>query len=108
MAMGGRSFEKMGRTADYFADRGNPTDADIGRAGVTKNEADRHKFKVPTLRNVALTPPYFHDASAKTLEEAIDKMGEYQLGTGFTTAEVAQMTAFLKSLTGELDGKKLQ
>lgn len=108
IAMGGRSFEKMGRTADYFADRGNPTDADIGRAGVTKNEADRHKFKVPTLRNVALTPPYFHDASAKTLEEAIDTMGEYQLGTGFTTTEIAQMTAFLKSLTGELDGKKLQ
>lgn len=108
IAMGGRSFEKMGRTDDYFAHRGNLTDADIGRAGVTKNEADKHKFKVPTLRNVALTGPYFHDASAKTLAEAVQTMGKYQSGTKFSDLETAQLVSFLESLTGELDGKKLQ
>ena len=107
IAMGGRSFEKMGRTADYFAARGNPTDADVGRAGVTKNEGDRHKFKVPTLRNVALTLPYFHDASAKTLTEAVQKMGHYQIGRTFSEQETAQLVSFLESHTGELDGKKL-
>ncbi len=108
IAMGGRSFEKMGRTADYFADRGKLTDADTGRAGVTKNDADKHKFKVPTLRNVALTAPYFHDASAKTLAEAVQTMGKYQSGTSFSPLETAQLVSFLESLTGELDGKKLQ
>lgn len=108
IAMGGRSFEKMGRTADYIAERGNPTAADVGRAGVTKIEGDTHKFKVPTLRNVALTAPYFHDASAKTLGEAVQKMGHYQIGRTFTNLEIAQIVAFLESLTGEFEGKKLQ
>lgn len=108
IAMGGRSFEKMGRTEDYFADRGKLTDADTGRAGATKNEGDKHKFKVPTLRNVALTAPYFHDATAKTLAEAVQKMGHYQIGKTFSDLETAQLVSFLESLTGELDGKKLQ
>lgn len=108
IAMGGRSFEKMGRTADYFADRGNPTAADVGRAGVTKNEGDKHKFKVPTLRNVALTAPYFHDASAKTLTEAVRKMAHYQSGKTFSDVETAQLVSFLECLTGELEGKKLR
>jgi cytochrome c peroxidase len=108
IAMGGRSYEKMGRTADYFADRGSPTAADVGRAGVTKNEGDKHKFKVPTLRNVALTRPYFHDASAKTLTEAVREMGHYQIGKTFSDLETAQLVSFLESLTGEFEGKKLQ
>lgn len=108
MAMGGRSYEKMGRKADYFADRGNVGDADKGRASVTKQDADVHKFKVPTLRNIALTAPYFHDATAKTLEDAVRQMGKYQIGREFSAGETAQLVAFLQSLTGELDGKKLQ
>ena len=108
IAMGGRSFEKMGRTADYFADRGNPTAADTGRAGVTKDESDKHKFKVPTLRNIALTAPYFHDASAKTLTEAVRKMGRYQIGRTFSDLETAQLVVFLESLTGEFEGRKLR
>jgi cytochrome c peroxidase len=108
IAMGGRSFEKMGRTADYFADRGNPTAADTGRASVTKNEGDKHKFKVPTLRNVALTAPYFHDASANNLTEAVRKMGHYQIDKTFSEQQTAQLVSFLESLTGEFEGKKLQ
>lgn len=108
MAMGGRSFEKMGVHADYFADRGNLTDADTGRAGVTKQDRDRHKFKTPTLRNVAMTSPYFHDASAKTLAAAVQQMGRYQLGRNFSDREISDLVAFLESLTGEYEGKKLQ
>jgi cytochrome c peroxidase len=107
-AMGGRSYELMGRAGDYFGDRGHPTDADLGRASVTKNDADKHKFKVPTLRNIALTAPYFHDASAKTLPEAVVAMGNYELGIRFTDTDVAQIVAFLQSLTGEYGGKKLE
>jgi cytochrome c peroxidase len=98
----------MGRAGDYFGDRGHPTDADLGRASVTKNDADKHKFKVPTLRNIDLTAPYFHDASAKTLPEAVVAMGNYELGIQFTDTEVAQIVAFLQSLTGEYGGKKLE
>ncbi|HPA18362.1 MAG TPA: cytochrome c peroxidase [Verrucomicrobiae bacterium] len=108
MAMGGRSYEKMGLHADYFANRRNPTDADNGRASVTKQPRDKHRFKTPLLRNVALTPPYFHDASAKTLAEAVRKMGTYQLGRNFTDQETSNLVAFLESLTGEFEGKKLQ
>lgn len=108
MAMGGQSYEKMGRAADYFAARGNPTEADAGRYAVTKNEADRQKFKVPLLRNVAVTAPYFHDASAATLADAVIIMGRVQLGRNFTTTEVNQMAAFLDSLTGEFEGRKLE
>lgn len=67
VAMGGQSYEYMGLYGDYFKDRGMPlTDADEGRFAQTKDPFDMHRFKVPTLRNVALTAPYFHDASAKT------------------------------------------
>ena len=64
VAMGGQSYEYMGLYGDYFKDRGTPlTDADEGRFAQTKDPFDMHRFKVPTLRNIALTAPYFHDAS---------------------------------------------
>ena len=69
--LGGASFELMGEQRDYFAERGNITEADNGRFNFTKKERDRHRFKVPTLRNVALTFPYFHDAFQKTLDAAM-------------------------------------
>jgi cytochrome c peroxidase len=72
-----------------------------GLAGVTGKDADRFKFKVPTLRNVELTYPYFHDGGARTLTEAVDIMGRLQLGKKFTQEENAQIVAFLKTLTGD-------
>ena len=100
---GGTMFQKMGLVRDYFKDRGTPiTEADLGRFNVTKNEADKHFFKVPTLRNVELTPPYLHDGSRATLEETVEVMGTYQLGRDLTDAQVNSIVTFLKSLTGEL------
>lgn len=104
-ALGGGSFERMGVAEDYFAARGNVADADQGRFNVTHDERDRHVFKVPTLRNVEVTHPYFHDGSAKTLEDAVRTMAKYERGKTLSDAEVGQLVAFLKSLTGEYDGK---
>ena len=100
---GGAMFQKMGLVKDYFADRGTPvTKADLGRFNVTKKAADKHFFKVPTLRNVELTSPYLHDGSRATLEETVRVMGEYQLGRDLSDAQVNSIVTFLKSLTGEL------
>jgi cytochrome c peroxidase len=107
-AMGGQSFEKMGRYADYFAARGNPTEVDEGRYNFTKEENDRRKFKVPTLRNIDLTFPYFHDASANDLNEAIEVMARYQLDKLITDDEVKLIEDFLKALTGEYQGQPLK
>lgn len=106
-AMGGQTFEVMGLKADYFADRGNPVKVDNGRYNVTGDQLDMHRFKVPTLRNVALTAPYFHDASAQTLEQAVADMAKYQVGVTLSQSEVDKITAYLKTLTGEYNGKPL-
>ena len=95
-AVGGASFQKMGVVEPYKAS--SPAE---GRVAVTKNEADRFNFKVPTLRNVELTYPYFHDGAADTLKQAVDVMGKIQLGKTFTEAENAKIVAFLKTLTGD-------
>lgn len=101
--VGGAMFQKMGLVKDYFKDRGTPiTDADLGRFNVTKNESEKHFFKVPTLRNVELTSPYLHDGSRATLEETVKVMGTYQLGRELTDAQVNSIVAFLKTLTGTL------
>jgi len=105
--MGGNMFQVFGVMGDYFARRGNPTEADLGRYNVTRNDADRHMFKVPTLRNVALTAPYFHDGSAKTLEDAVEVMFKYQLGRAAPAQDKAQIVQFLRTLTGEWRGKPL-
>ena len=68
---------------------------------------DKHVFKVPSLRNIELTAPYFHDGSAETLGEAVDIMTKYQLGRDLSVEERAAIIEFLKSLTGEYKGKKL-
>jgi cytochrome c peroxidase len=100
--LGGQSFEKMGTVREYFARRGGAvTDADKGRFNVTQAPADMHKFKVPTLRNVALTPPYFHDGYAETLERAVELMAHHQLGRTLTPDETKKIVAFLKALDGE-------
>ena len=95
-AVGGTSFQKMGLVSPYETEN----DAQ-GLAGVTGKDADRFKFKVPTLRNVDMTYPYFHDGEAATLSEAVDIMGRLQLGRKFEKADIDQIVAFLKTLTGE-------
>jgi cytochrome c peroxidase len=102
--IGGNMFQRFGIMEDYLssvARRRPPTQADLGRFNVTGLEVDRQVFKVPSLRNVAETPPYFHDGSAATLEEAIAIMGRYQLGRNLSFEEIDSLAAFLKSLTGE-------
>ena len=94
--LGGNSFQKMGLVEPYKTD--NPAE---GRSAVTGNDAERFNFKVPTLRNVELTYPYFHDGEAATLAQAVDVMGRIQLGKKFTDKENMQIVAFLKTLTGD-------
>ena len=94
--VGGTSFQKMGVVEPYQTK--NPAE---GRAAVTGKDADRFNFKVPTLRNVELTYPYFHDGAVNTLTEAVDIMGRLQLGRSFSAEENAQIVAFLKTLTGK-------
>jgi cytochrome c peroxidase len=95
-AVGGNSFQKMGLVSPYQTS--NPAQ---GRAGVTGKDADRMLFKVPSLRNVALRAPYFHDAGAPTLEAAVSTMGQLQLGRQFSPQEVGDIVAFLHTLTGK-------
>lgn len=103
--VGGNMFQKFGVMGDYFAARGQPRDADLGRYLATGDEADKHVFKVPSLRNVELTAPYFHDASAKTLAEAVDVMFRYQLGRAASREDKAAIIKFLRTLTGEPAGQ---
>jgi cytochrome c peroxidase len=94
--LGGTSYQKVGAVEPW------PNQKDQGRYEVTKNEADRMSFKVPSLRNIEMTGPYFHDGSAKTLEDAVGMMGKHQLGLDLSPDEVRSIVAWLKSLTGEL------
>ncbi len=96
MAMGGGSFYRMGMVEEYKAK--SPAE---GRKGVTGKDEDRFMFKVPMLRNVELTYPYFHDGEAETLSEAVNTMGRLQLGKKFTKEQNAEIVAFLRTLTGD-------
>jgi cytochrome c peroxidase len=95
-ALGGTSFQKMGIVEPYKSS--SPAQ---GRVAVTGKDADRFNFKVPTLRNVELTYPYFHDGEAATLSEAVAIMGKLQLGRSYSEQEVKDIVAFLNTLTGE-------
>ncbi len=99
--VGGNMFQRFGVMGDYFADRGNLTQADLGRFNVTNNEEDRYVFRVPSLRNVELTAPYFHDGSAETLEQAIAIMTKYQLGRPLAADQIELISQFLRTLTVE-------
>ena len=101
-AVGGNSFQKMGLVEAYKAS--SPAE---GRSAVTGKDADRFNFKVPTLRNVEMTYPYFHDGAANTLPEAVDTMARIQLGKKFTPEENAKVVAFLKTLTGDQPNFKM-
>ncbi|MDO6620361.1 cytochrome-c peroxidase [Pseudomonadota bacterium] len=95
-AVGGTMYMKMGLIKPFHTD--NPAE---GRKGVTGKEADKFVFKVPTLRNIELTYPYFHDGSVWNLDEAVNTMADIQLGQKMSAKETAQMVEFLNSLTGE-------
>jgi cytochrome c peroxidase len=100
--VGGNMFQRFGVLGDYFKDRGHVGDADYGRYNVTHNEGDRYVFRVPSLRNVERTAPYFHDGSAATLPQAVQVMARYQLGRKLGQEQVSSIIAFLKSLSGDL------
>lgn len=104
--VGGNMFQKFGVMDDYFAKRGSVTEADFGRFNVTKQEADKFVFKVPSLRNVALTAPYFHDGSTDTLNAAVDVMFRHQLGRTASDEDKRLIVKFLNTLTGENLGGK--
>jgi cytochrome c peroxidase len=80
---------------------------DLGRFQVTQVERDRHVFRVPSLRNVALTAPYFHNGQAATLESAVDTMAQVQLGKTLTSEEIDSIVRFLRTLTGDYRGQPL-
>jgi cytochrome c peroxidase len=101
--LGGTMYQRMGLVRDYFAEIGRPlTEADMGCYNVTQLESDRHRFKVPMLRNIALTGPYLHDGSKESLGEVVSLMGRYQLGRELTGEQVRLIVSFLGALTGEL------
>jgi cytochrome c peroxidase len=99
--VGGNMYEKLGLVDDYYAARGQVEEVDYGRYNLTKNEDHRYEFRVPSLRNVVLTAPYFHDASADTLEHAVAIMGKYQLGLELKPQEISKIVLFLNTLTGD-------
>ncbi|MDD9980554.1 MAG: cytochrome B6 [Gammaproteobacteria bacterium] len=99
--VGGNMFQVFGVLNDYFRRRGGITDADMGRYNVTGNPADRHAFKVPSLRMAALTAPYLHDGSAATLRDAVDAMFTFQLGREAPDADKDAIVAFIATLAGE-------
>jgi cytochrome c peroxidase len=102
VGIGNNMYANLGVMGDYFADRGRPiVEGDLGRYNVTKNIKDKHVFKVPGLRNIALTAPYFHDGSIKTLDEAVSTMARYQLGINLSKQQKKHLVAFLKTLTGD-------
>lgn len=103
--MGGNMYASLGVMGDFFAERGRPLlKSDMGRYNVTGREVDRHVFKVPSLRNVARTGPYFHDGSIAKLEDAVDAMARYQLGIELAVEDRRAIIAFLHAQDGRLPG----
>jgi cytochrome c peroxidase len=99
--LGGTMLQKFGLTKDYWLETGSDK-PDPGRFALTKKEEDRYVFRVPMLRNVAKTPPYFHDGSVERLDRAVRVMASVQLGRTLDDAAVAGIVSFLESLTGEV------
>lgn len=106
MNIGGNMYQKLGIMEDYFTDK--VSEADLGRFSITRREEDRHFFKVPSLRNVALTPPYLHDGSARNLGDVVKIMARYQLGDQISPDQLNRIIAFLNTLTGDYQGKPLK
>ena len=99
--LGGGMMQRFGLVKDYWSETGSQK-IDQGRFAATKKEEDRYVFRVPMLRNVVKTSPYFHDGSVDTLERAVRIMATVQLGRALDDAAVADIVSFLDSLTGEV------
>lgn len=102
--VGGGKFAKFGVVENYWP-KTHSREIDKGRFDVTKKPEDLYVFKVPSLRNVAMTPPYFHDGSVVDLTDAVRIMGRVQLDSDLSDQDMADIVAFLKSLTGKLPEK---
>jgi cytochrome c peroxidase len=105
--IGGNLFQKFGVFHDPFAQRGSVSAADLGRYGVTGRDDDRNVFRVPSLRNVAVTAPYFHDGSTASLTQAVEIMARSQLGRELPRGDVDLIVKFLHTLTGRYQGQDL-
>ena len=105
--IGGNMFQKFGIFTEPVADGDAVDDGDLGRWTITGADRDKGVFRVPSLRNVEVTAPYFHDGRTETLREAVSIMGRSQLGRDLTRQDLTALVAFLKSLTGEFEGKSL-
>lgn len=103
--VGGNLYERLGVLTAYAGEAGHAA-PDVGRMAITGNPADLLVFKVPGLRNVSRTAPYFHDGSVATLEQAVLLMGQYQLGVAIPGGDVAPIVAFLKTLTGDFEAEE--
>jgi cytochrome c peroxidase len=99
--LGGTMFQKFGVVKDYWLET-KSAKPDIGRVAFSKKEEDRYVFRVPMLRNVAKTAPYFHDGSVAGLDQAVRVMAAVQLGRTLDDAAVGEIVSFLESLTGEI------
>jgi cytochrome c peroxidase len=99
--LGGTMFQKFGLARDYWLETGADK-PDVGRFAVTRKEEDRYVFRVPMLRNVAKTAPYFHDGSVDRLDTAVRIMAKVQLGRTLDDAAVTSIISFLESLTGDV------
>jgi cytochrome c peroxidase len=106
--IGGNMFQKFGIFAAPMPNGTIVNDGDLGRWTITGADRDLGVFRVPSLRNVEVTAPYFHDGRADTLPEAVAIMARSQLGREIPPADVTDIVAFLNSLTGEYNGHKLQ
>jgi cytochrome c peroxidase len=105
--VGGNLFQKFGVFHNPFAERAAANDADLGRFTLTGMESDRYVFRVPSLRNVAITGPYFHDGSVATLAEAVEIMGRSQLGRNLDARDINLIVQYLGTLTGTYQGHPL-
>ena len=105
--IGGQMFQKFGLTQAYW-NLTHSAEPDSGRYLITKNAADVYVFKVPPLRNVAMTAPYFHDGSVDHLQDAVKIMAQLQLGKTLTDVQAGDIVAFLNSLTGQIPEEALK
>ena len=100
--VGGSTYMKLGVMKPW------PDTADLGRFDVTHHDADKLKFKVPTLRNIAKTGPYFHNGSVPTLDQAVKDMGEFQLGKSLSNDQIKYIVVWLNTLTGDIPAEYIK
>ena len=105
--LGSNMYQQFGVIGSYFEDRGNLSEADYGRFNITGREEDKYYFKVPSLRNIVETAPYFHDGSVDELSEAVRIMARYQLGRPISDDQINTIVAFLETLSGTVNEEML-